>query len=150
MRRIDKEVRGLAEIEEIILQAQVCHLAMSTEDAPYLVPLNFGYHEQKLYFHSARTGQKISMLKENPRVCFSMSIEEGLKQGQIACEWGVRYRSVIGTGRARFVENESEKVSALDIIMQHYAPGKYTYAASSIANTAVFIVDIETLSGKSS
>lgn len=150
MRRHDKEIKGLAEIEEVIKQSQVCHLAMSTGDAPYLVPLSFGYHEQKLYFHSARTGQKIAMLQDNPQVCFSFTIDEGVKQGPVACEWGVRYRSVIGTGRVRFVEDESEKVSALDVVMQHYAPGKYTYSASSLANTAVFIVDIESLSGKSS
>jgi len=150
MRRIDKEIREIADIEAIILQAQVCHLAMSSGDSPYLVPLSFGYHAQKLYFHSARTGQKISMLQENPRVCFSFSNEEGLERKPVACEWGIRYRSVIGTGCVRFVEEETEKVSALDVIMQHYAPGKFTYSASSLANTAVFVVEIETLSGKSS
>ena len=47
------------------------------EDAPYLVPLNFGAElaEEKLvlYFHCAREGTKLSLLRHCPAVSFSAS-----------------------------------------------------------------------------
>ncbi len=148
MRRHDKQINDREEIEAIIRQSSVCHLAMSRDNEPYLVPLSFGYRDNTLYFHSAREGKKISLLRGNPRVCFAFSLDGGLTRGPVACEWGVRYRSVIGTGRARFIDNSEEKVAALDVIMQQYAPGEHAYAASSVANTLVFAVDIDSLCGK--
>ena len=43
MRRKDREVTDLQEIEEIIKGCKVCHLAMADAGQPYIVPLNFGY-----------------------------------------------------------------------------------------------------------
>ena len=52
MRRKDKEIKDKKEIEQIIAQARVCHLALADQGQPYLVPLNFGYRGGTVFFHS--------------------------------------------------------------------------------------------------
>ncbi len=68
MRRGDKEIKDMKEIEEIIREAKVCRLAFSVDNMPYIVPLSFGYEKGIFYFHSALVGKKIDMVKKNDRV----------------------------------------------------------------------------------
>ena len=72
-------------------------------------------------------------------------------RGDSACDWGARYRSVIGAGRARFLEDRKEKEEALDIIMRKYSgAGEYAYSPAKVDAITVIRVDIETMCGKKS
>ncbi len=53
MRWKDREISDESGIEAIINKAVVCRLGIVNGNTPYVVPLCFGYHDNKLYFHSA-------------------------------------------------------------------------------------------------
>jgi len=150
MRRKDKEIRDKTDIETIIKRAMVCRLAMVDEGCPYVVPLCFGHSDDVLYFHSANMGKKLDILKKNDRVCFEFDIDLEVVPGGKGCEWGMRFKSVIGFGRAVFIENPESKQAALDIIMRQYTHETDTYPAKNIKNTAVIRVEIESMTGKRS
>jgi len=57
MRRREKQITDTKQMEQILAQAQVCRLAMVDKGHPYVVPLNFGYRDGALYFHSALEGR---------------------------------------------------------------------------------------------
>ena len=75
MRRKDKEISDRSAIEDIIKRSTVCRLAMSDNNSPYVIPINFGYENSTVYFHSAREGRKIDILKKNPNVCIEFDID---------------------------------------------------------------------------
>jgi nitroimidazol reductase NimA-like FMN-containing flavoprotein (pyridoxamine 5'-phosphate oxidase superfamily) len=150
MRRKDKEITLLTEIEAIIRRAQVCRLAMIDGAEPYIVPLNFGYSDMRLYFHSAPHGRKIDILRRNNRVCFEFDIDHEIVTAPKACEWGFRYQSVIGTGKAFFIEEPQAKKEALDVVMRQYSDGAYDYSENRMQKIVAFGVAIETLTGKRS
>ncbi|MGW8186537.1 MAG: pyridoxamine 5'-phosphate oxidase family protein, partial [Desulfobacterales bacterium] len=104
MRRKDKEISDRDEIELIIEKALVCRLAMVDEAEPYLVPLCFGFRNNTLFFHSAAEGKKLGLLRKNPRVCFELDCDTEVRTGEKACDFSMRYRSVIGFGTVAFVE----------------------------------------------
>jgi len=118
MLRKDKEITDIMSIEEIINKAKVCRLALSLDDTPYVVPVCFGYSAETIYFHSAKEGKKVDIIKKNKRVCFEFDIDHELVESEKACNWGMNFRSVIGFGKASFIENIEEKQEALGIIMQ--------------------------------
>ena len=63
----------------------------------------------------------------------------------------MRYRSVIGFGRASFVEMEAEKRQAPDLLMRKYAgDGSWTYPRDAVAGTRVVRIDVEQMTGKQS
>jgi uncharacterized protein len=152
MRRKDREIEDHSELEAIIGAASVCRLAMSEDDRPYIVPLCFGYKDGNLYFHSAGEGKKLDILRVNSYVCFEMDIEHELVRANLPCESEMKYRSVIGFGRASFVNEVEEKRMALDIITRHYSEenkqGTYVYPEQKLANTVIIKVTIESLTGK--
>lgn len=150
MRRKDKAIVELAEIEEIVRKSLVCRLALAEENQPYIVPLSFGFKNNTLYFHSSPQGKKIEMLKKNSMVCFQFDLDHEVVADEEACKWGMKYRSVIGFGKASFVEDLEKKRKGLDVIMQHYSGRSFQYPESAIENTVVIKVEIESMTGKKS
>ena len=150
MRRKDKQINDIAAIEDILSRATVCRLGLCDGGRPYVVPLCFGYKENALYFHCAMEGKKLEILRKNENVCFEVDIERELIKGEAACEWGMKYKSVIGFGKAVFVEDAESKRKALDIIMQNYSEGTFEYPTNALENIVVIKVEIESMTGKKS
>ncbi len=152
MRRKDKEITEPAAIRDILQRAEACHIAMIDGDEPYVVPVNFAAGDGCLYFHSAPEGRKAEVLRRNPRVCFEAFTDAGLKaESGKTCEWGFRYRSVVGYGRAEFVDDPAEKAGILGLIVAKYAKGREYqpgFPPEVLARTAIVRIAIESLSGK--
>ena len=151
MRRADKEIKDRKKIDAILAKAICCRIALVDGDCPYIVPVNFAVSNDHLYFHSAKEGRKIDILRKNNSVCFEMDIEGEIVKGQIACSWGMKYVSVIGFGQAFFIEDNAGKKKALDILMEKYA-GKsgFSYANEELDKIIIIDVKIDTVSGKQS
>jgi hypothetical protein len=148
MRRKDREITEITEIEAIIEKALVCRLGLYDGQYPYVVPLSFGYADRALYFHCAPQGKKLDILRKNNRVCFEMDTGVELKKGDSACAWGMRYQSVIGFGSASILTDPESKRQALDMIMAHYTGGEFSYTDEAIAKIVVVKVDVESMTGK--
>ena len=150
MRKHEKEIRDEKEILEILEKGLVCHLGLCDEGQPYVVPMNYGYRDRRMYFHCAREGRKIDILRNNNRVCIEVESEARIVKGETPCRWTAKYRSVIGFGRARIIEVEKEKKSGLDVIMKHYGGSGNGYDETSLQRTLVIEVILESLTGKQS
>jgi len=152
MRRSDREISDIAEIESIIGKADVCRIAIANDDYPYIVTLNFGYSgspRKEIYFHCAPEGKKLDMIRKNNFVCFQMDADHLLTRAKLSCDWGMGYSSVTGYGRIHFVDNIEEKTFGLNCIMKHYGRmNQYNYDEKTFARTVVLRLDIEEISGK--
>ena len=148
MRRKDREINDIGTIEGIIHKGQVCRLALSENGRPYIVPLCFGYKDNNLYFHTALEGKKLDILRKNNNVCFEIDIDHELIKGEKACDCSMKYRSVIGFGKAELIEDIELKRKALHIIMQNYLEGFFKYPEEAIQNTVIIRVEIESMTGK--
>ena len=69
---------------------------------------------------------------------------------QIICAWSTKYRSVIGFGKALWVEDIREKSNALNIITQHYGGNRYDFSKKELEKVVIIKIDINTLTGKQS
>ena len=150
MRRSDKQINDSAELEAILRSGQVCHLSMVHDGKPYIVPLNFGYEDAALYFHSAPAGRKIDVLKKNPEVCFSIVAGHEIVVNERACSWTAEFRSVTGTGKARILTDRAEKEKGLAVLMAQYSEERYDFSGEDLDGVVVIKVEIEEMTGKSS
>lgn len=150
MRREDKEIRDRTVIDSVIRRSQVCRLGLVDGDAPYVIPMCFGYDGTSLYFHCASNGRKLDIIRRNSRLCFEFDLVEGLVESQDACHWGIRYQSVIGTGMAMILEDVSAKREALKSLMAQYSNKTFTFSEDAVNRATVIRVSIDTLTGKQS
>ncbi|MCA1785700.1 MAG: pyridoxamine 5'-phosphate oxidase family protein, partial [Desulfobacteraceae bacterium] len=114
----------------------------------YMVPMNFGYRDRALYFHSAKQGRKIDVIQANPQVCFEVDEVVKINKAALACDWGISFKSVIGTGTAHMLTTLEEKKEGLDIIMAQYSGRSFDYPLEMLEKTAVIKVTIHEMTGK--
>ncbi|MCJ7773416.1 MAG: pyridoxamine 5'-phosphate oxidase family protein [Desulfobacterales bacterium] len=150
MRRKDKEITNPDLIQSIISRSTVCRLAMVDGTLPYVVPLCFGFEDNCLYFHCAKEGKKIDILKANDNVCFEFDIDQKIIPSDKACTFGMKYLSVIGFGKASFIDDDTKKQKALDVIMRQYSGKSWNYSDEFINHILVIKVDIDSITGKQS
>jgi hypothetical protein len=148
MRRREREIRDEAGIQEILEKGIVCRLGLYDGQYPYVVPMNYGYRDGRLYFHCAAEGRKIDMLKKNDRVCIEVDIDSRIVRGDTPCRWAAKYRSVIGFGRARIVDDDKAKKAGLDVIMAHYGGSGGDYDEKSLQRTSLIEVVLDSITGK--
>jgi uncharacterized protein len=146
MRRTDREITGILEIEEIIRKCDVCRVAMSDGTTPYIVTMNFGYMggpARRIYFHCAREGRKLDVIRKNNHVCFEMDTDHVLYKGESGCDWGMNFKSIVGFGLIRELNDINEKIEGLNSLMSHYS-GKeeFTYNPGVLERTVVLRLDI--------
>ena len=140
-------------LQDILREAPVLFLALRAEAAPYVVPVSFGIQGNVIYIHGAPAGRKIELLRADPRVGFSACSKAAILRGADACSFSASGRSVVGTGRARVVTDEAERISGLDAIMRHYGDGDESkgptrYRPEPLSRTCVIAIHVETLTGK--
>jgi len=151
MRRKDKEIKDKKEIESIINRAIVCRIALSDNNMPYIVPINFGYKDNCLYIHSATEGKKIDIIKKNNDICFEIDIAHEILQGKSACHTTMKYYSVIGYGKAYIIDDSEEKIKALNIIIEHYLPEiPHEYSEKFLKKIVIIKIEIDNMTGKKS
>jgi uncharacterized protein len=148
MRRKDREITDRLEIDAIISSANLMRIALVDGDMPFLVPVFYAFDGTALYFHSAQAGSKMEILKRNSNICFEISIDNGFIESDEACDFEAKHRTVIGFGKALFVEDAAEKIKALDLIVAHFSLTKFEYPKTNLDRTAVIRIDIESVKGK--
>lgn len=146
MRREDHRMPA-DEAEALLRRAQVLRLGMVDADGPYVVPLNFGYEDGRLYVHGAREGRRIAAIASDSRVCFE--VDEGeVVPAERPCGYTARFRSVVGRGRARVLETPEDKIAGLQVLMRHYGGPVEGMDPSVLEKTSVIEIAIEAMDGK--
>lgn len=148
MRRKDREIADRTEIDAIICSTNLMRIALVDGDMPFLVPVFYGFDGSALYFHSAQVGTKMEIMKRNNNICFEVSVDHGFIESDEACDFEARHRTVIGIGKAVIVEDQAEKIKALDLIVAHFSRKKFEYPKANLDRTAVIRIDIESIKGK--
>ena len=115
LRRTDKKINDLKEIQKIIQNQDFLTLALCKDNTPYIVSLNYGYDANTscFYFHCAKEGKKIDFLEANPEVYGQILEQLKYKEGECA----YAYRSVQFEGTVSFLQDTNEKKQALNLLI---------------------------------
>ena len=148
MRRKEHE-RDEAFAWDVLDKAPYAVLAMADkEGTPYCVPVSPARDGRSIYLHSARVGEKMTLLKSNPKV--ALTAVSYYKTG--SAEYHMSYASAVLRGRACIVENEAERLLALRRISEKYSAAdldKFDAMVEKYAKAAHIIrIDVEEITGK--
>lgn len=153
MRRKEREVTDLKRIKKIMQDCNICHLGLADGKSVYMVPLSFGFCEKSghftLYFHGAKEGRKVDLIRKNQYAGFQMETGYELKSADIACNYSANYQSIIGEGNITIIEAPEQKKEALQLIMLHQT-GKqdWDFPMQMVEATCVMKLEVEELSCK--
>ena len=151
MRRTDKQVTDPARIRAIIDGCDCCRLGLCEDGVAYIVPMSFGFTEQDgrytFYFHSAREGRKLTLLRRSARIGFELDTNHRMRVEQHSCT----YSSVIGVGTVAFLTEPAEKAAGLRAILRHcIGRDDLPLTAAQLDAVCVFSLTVESLTCKES
>ena len=153
MRRADKEVVDVPSMLAILDKCEVMRIALCADNMPYIVPMNFAYEVADgavlIYFHCAKEGKKLDLIRQNNAVCFEADCSCKIREAESACNWSTAYESVIGEGEITIVEDETHKAKALDTLMKRYGfKGVPSYSPKELEAVLVLKIHVSSMTGK--
>lgn len=150
--RREREVTDMNAILEILDQSKIVHIAMIDGDEPYMVTMNYGYTMDEgkltLYVHGAMAGRKMDVMKANPKVFIEMECNMIPLEGNVACQYGMAYSSIMGTGTAVILEKPEEKMAALTNLMKVQTGKDFEFNEKLVSIVSVIRIDIEEYTAK--
>lgn len=143
-------IENKEEINQIIRACKTCYLAMSDDNVPYVLPMNFALDGDWVILHSAQSGRMWETLKKNTHVCINWTQGEELawQDVRVGCSYRVKSKSVLVEGHAEIVDDFDEKTRLLKILMSQYSDREFKFSRPSVVNVGIIRVKIEKLSAK--
>ncbi len=140
-------------INSILDEALICHVGFVTEDGyPVVIPTIHARNGNTLYLHGSPASRMLRSLKGGAEVCVTVTIVDGLVLARSVFHHSMNYRSVVVFGRPREVNDQEEKLRALEAVTEHVAHGRWTDARrpneSELKGTTVLAVDLDEASAK--
>ena len=148
MRRKERKITDQETINKILSESLICRIALFDDDFPYIVPMNYGFKDNALYFHCATEGKKIDLIQKNNKVGFEIEAEHEILKFEQSCKWTTKYRSIIGTGEIEIIRDFEEKIKGLDILMQQHGKHDNSYNSKHVDNVFILKLNVLSLSAK--
>lgn len=136
-------------VNVVLKNALFCHLGMASNNNPYIVTVNFGYDDEYIYFHGRQIGKKVDMIAANPNVCFEINYVDKILSNEKACNWGTKYRSIIGFGKTELLLDDDDRKNALLQIMYKYSGTKnHEFNEHDFTHVNVYRIKLDNVTAK--
>ncbi len=151
--RREREITDLEQIIKILEKENIIHIGLVDGDEPYVVPMNYGFTMEEgkltLYMHGATEGKKLDLIRANPKVFFSIESEIiAFSGGNIACQYGTSYSSIMGNGTAEILENPEDKMAGLTLFMKSQTGRDFQFNERMVSAVAVIKIDVSEYTAK--
>ena len=139
-----------ATVREILDDALIAHVGVSTDDGPLVLPMAFGRTDDVLYLHGASANGLLGAAVD-AELCATVTEVDGLVLARTPFHNSMNYRSVVIRGRGRRVDDPDEHLDALRLISEHvvanWDDGRPP-SASDLRRTLVLALPLEEASAK--
>ncbi|MFB6467748.1 pyridoxamine 5'-phosphate oxidase family protein [Cytobacillus sp. Hz8] len=125
MRQETLEWNSELEINRFLAKTKTGYLGLVDGEEPYVIPLNFVWHHNTIYFHGASEGRKMDVLKKNNHACFTVSLDLGTMTNPVPAKTDTAYHSVLIFGQVEQIDNLDEATAAMQLLLDKYVPGYY-------------------------
>jgi len=139
-------------IHRILDEALICHVGFVENEQPYVIPINFARVGDSIVLHGAKASRLLKHIEAGHPICVEATIVDGLVLARSVFHHSVNYRSVVVFGKGQLIEDQQEKLAALQAVTEHLIPGRWQEARlpnrKELNATSVVSIKIEEASAK--
>jgi uncharacterized protein len=155
VRVLRKPQRGLydrATIDAVLDAGLVAHVAFVDGGQPFCVPMLAARVGDDVCVHGSKASRALRVLAAGVPACLTATHLRGLVLARSAYEHSANYESAMILGRFRPIEDEADRVAALEAFTEKLVPGRWSEVrppkASELRATAILALPIEEASVK--
>ena len=119
----DKAVQDRETAYAILDAGLVAHVAVVTDDQPYVVPVGYARIGDDVVFHGSSASRLFTTLAAGTPTCLTVTLLEGLVLARSLFESSMHYRTVMALGSCRLLEGDDEVQALLDL-SERLMPGR--------------------------
>jgi nitroimidazol reductase NimA-like FMN-containing flavoprotein (pyridoxamine 5'-phosphate oxidase superfamily) len=112
-------------IDAILDEAIVCHVGFVHDGQPFVIPTLHARVDDTVYLHGSAASRMVQTLGASVPMCLTVTLVDGLVLARSAFHHSINYRSVALLGTATRVEDDAEKLAALEAFTEHMVPGRW-------------------------
>ncbi len=148
--RANQEITSKQEILGILKRGKYAVISMCSDNEPYIVSLSYGYDAEtnSLYFHCAKKGLKLDIIRANPLVCATV-IED---RGYIMESCDHAYKTIVFWGKMEILDNLDRKKHGMQMLLNHLEEKQSVIEKfmikSDYATMEILRLDIDHIHGK--
>ncbi|MGN6652156.1 pyridoxamine 5'-phosphate oxidase family protein [Trinickia sp.] len=116
--------RDRAMLHAIVDEAYVCHIAFAAEGDTHCIPTAHWRKDDDLYIHGSNGSRMIKALAAGAQAAVAITLLDGLVLAKSAFNHSMNYRSTVIYGQFEVVQDNAEKLAALDTFMDKIAEGR--------------------------
>ncbi|HET7902438.1 MAG TPA: pyridoxamine 5'-phosphate oxidase family protein [Candidatus Nanopelagicales bacterium] len=142
-----------ASIDAILDASVVCHLAgIDVDGRPLVIPMQHARVGDVVYLHGSAASRHLKRAGAGTEVSLAVTILDGLVLAHRMFNHSVNYRSVVLRGEAVAVDDDAEKLTALEAFSERLLPGRWAEAigpdAQELRATTVLRLPIDEAAAK--
>jgi len=112
-------------VEAILDEGFFCHVGFALDGQPYVIPTIYARIGEQLYIHGSAASRMLRTVRESIPICVTVTLLDGLVLARSAFHHSMNYRSVVILGMACEVTEQTERLTALEAIVEHVVPGRW-------------------------
>lgn len=125
LRRLpDRGRHELAEVAAVLDEALYCHVGITTEQGPVVIPTIHARVGDQVVVHGSPASRLLRTLKGGVPMCLTATLVDGLVVARSAFHHSLNYRSAVVFGVATEVVDPAAKAEALDALVDHVLAGR--------------------------
>lgn len=114
-----------AALDAILDEALICHVGFVQDGQPFVIPTIHARVADTIYFHGSPASRMLRLMKRGAPVCVTATILDGIVAARSVFHHSMNYRSAVVLGEARLVEDENERLRAMEAVTEHVIPGRW-------------------------
>ena len=139
-------------VHAILDAGLICHVGYVINGQPYVTPTGYWREGDRAYWHGSSASRMLRQQKQGIRVCFTVTLLDGIVFARSGFHHSMNYRSVMALGHAALVEGDDAKLAALEAFSERLAPGRWREIRppnkQELKATTVLHMDLDEASAK--
>ncbi len=123
-RNAERGAYDRAVVEAILDEGLVCHVGLTGDHGPVVIPTTYARRGDELLIHGAPAATWLRAAGKGTPLCLTVTLLDGLVLARSAFHHSMNYRSVVVFGAATPITDHHEKAAALDAIVEQIVPGR--------------------------
>jgi len=144
-------VEGLGQIESILDEGFICHVAYLMDDRPVVIPTLYARDGGRVLLHGSPASGLMLAVKRGSPLSVAVTLVDGLVVARSGFESSANYRSVVIHGNGRLLDGD-EHERGLDVLMEALIPGRLADirrpTTKELRKTAIIAVGLDEVSAK--
>lgn len=150
-RKPDRGLTDRADLYAVLDAGMVCHLGVIVDGYPLVLPTGYGRIGDTLYLHGSSGSQSLRAA-DGRDVCVTVTHLDGVVCARSIFHHSLNYRSAVVVGKARMIDDEDERLVALQAVADQLVPGQWDAVRKptrkELAATAVLALPLDEASVK--